>query len=124
MASGKKKVLIVDDEQSILRILAIKLRISGYEVITALNGQQALEAVDAANPDVMLLDIIMPEMDGFQVIEQLRTCSNLPIIAFSARAEYAGRALSLGANEFIIKPFDVDDLTDRIHHALGHNGSA
>jgi two-component system KDP operon response regulator KdpE len=118
MTNLKKKILIVDDEQSILRILVIKLGVSGYEVSTALNGKQALDMVQSFNPDIMLLDVLMPEMDGFQVIEQLRSSSSLPIIAFSARPEYAGKALSLGANDFIVKPFDVDDLTEKIQCVL------
>lgn len=121
MVKLKKKILIVDDEQSILRILAIKLRVSGYEVAIALNGKQALDMVQSVNPDIMLLDILMPEMDGFQVIKQLRSCSSLPVIAFSARAEYAGQALSLGANDFIVKPFNIDDLAERIQHTLEYS---
>jgi len=116
----KRKVLIVDDEQSLLRILGIKLRVSGYDVITALNGRQALECIDSACPDIMLLDIIMPGMDGLQVLRKLRTFSDMPVIAFSARAENARKALSLGANDFLAKPFDVDDLVMRIEGFLEH----
>ncbi len=118
---AKKCVLVVDDEQPILRILSIKLRISGYEVITALNGQEALALVDSAKPDIMLLDIIMPVMDGFEVLRKLRCLSDLPVIAFSARPETAQKALNCGANHFLAKPFDVDDLVKTIRMLLGHS---
>ena len=116
----RKRVLVVDDEPPILRILGIKLRVSGYEVITALNGREALELVNSASPDIMLLDIIMPGMDGFQVLRKLRTYSSLPVIAFSARPENAEEALRLGANDFLAKPFDVDDLVMRVRKILDH----
>jgi DNA-binding response OmpR family regulator len=114
MRQTNKKILIVDDEPLILRVLGIKLRVAGYEVITALNGQQALELIDSARPDIMLLDIVMPGMDGFQVLQKLRPLSDLPVIAFSARPESARKALSLGANDFLAKPFDLDELLMRI----------
>jgi two-component system KDP operon response regulator KdpE len=114
MTAVKKKILVVDDEQPLLRVLSIKLKICGFDVVTAINGQQALELLESARPDLMLLDVIMPVMDGFQVLEKLRTYSAMPAIAFSARLESKAKALTLGANEFMAKPFDVDDLVDRI----------
>lgn len=118
MSQAKKKVLIVDDEPGIIKILGIKLRVSGYEVITAHNGEIALELVDSDNPDIMLLDIIMPGRDGFQVLEKLRNSSSLPVIAFSARPENAKKALELGAHEFVSKPFDIDTLLTKIRKIL------
>jgi DNA-binding response OmpR family regulator len=120
MTQTKWKVLVVDDERSILNILRIKLRVAGYEVITASGGLEALALVDSASPDIMLLDIIMPDIDGFQVLQDLRSCSNLPVIAFSARPEYAQKALCLGASDFLSKPFDVEDLVARIERLLDH----
>ncbi len=116
----KKKVLLVDDEKAILKVLSIKLRVSGYDVVTAAGGQEALELIDSASPDVMLLDVIMPGLDGFGVLEKLRTFSELPVIVFSARPENAQKALSLGANDFIAKPLDVDDMVKRIEMLLDH----
>jgi len=116
----KKKVLLVDDEKAILKVLSIKLRVSGYDVVTAAGGQEALELIDSARPDVMLLDVIMPGLDGFGVLEKLRTFSELPVIVFSARPENAQKALSLGANDFIAKPLDVDDMVKRIEMLLDH----
>jgi two-component system, OmpR family, KDP operon response regulator KdpE len=120
-AKVKKRVLLVDDERAIIKILSIKLRISGYDVVTASGGKEALDVISSACPDVMLLDVVMPGMDGFEVLEKLRTSSELPIIVFSARPENAQKALSLGANDFIAKPMDVDDLIKRVKQLLDHN---
>src|SRR4030042_16192 len=111
---AKNKILVIDDERAILKVLGIKLKISGYDVVTALSGLEALSMVDSISPDLILLDIIMPGMDGFEVLQKLRSRSQLPVIIFSARPENASKALSLGANDFVSKPFDVDDLVRRI----------
>jgi two-component system KDP operon response regulator KdpE len=111
---SKKKVLLVDDERAILRVIGIKLRISGFDVLTASGGQEALDLVKTNSPDIILLDVIMPGIDGFEVLEKLRTFSALPVIVFSARPDNAQKALSLGANDFLAKPFDVDDMVKRI----------
>ena len=118
MVQGKKKILLVDDEPSILKFLSIKLRISGYEVVVALNGQEALELVNSVKPDLMLLDVIMPVIDGFEVLERVRAVSKLPIIVFSAWPENTQKALSLGASDFVAKPLDMDDLVERIETLL------
>lgn len=120
MAQVKKKVLVVDDERHIINILSIKLRVSGYDVLTALDGRVALELVDSGHPDIMLLDIIMPGMDGFEALKKLRTFSDMPVIVLSARPENRQEALKLGANDFMAKPFDVDDLVARIQKTLNH----
>ncbi len=114
----KKKILLVDDEQAILRVLSIKLKISGYDVVTASGGQEALDKVDSENPDLMLLDVIMPGIDGFQVLQKLRTFSELPVIIFSARPENARKAMDLGASDFISKPLNVDILVKIIESLL------
>ena len=111
---SKKKVLLVDDERAILRVIGIKLRISGFDVLTASGGQEALDLVKTNSPDIILLDVIMPGIDGFEVLEKLRTFSELPVIVFSARPDNAQKALSLGANDFLAKPFDVEDMVKRI----------
>ena len=114
----KKRVLIVDDEPRIGRILALKLGLFGYEVITRTSGADALKAVETQIPDVMLLDIVMLDMDGFQVLERLRTFSQLPVIAFSAKSDNGAKALELGAREFVAKPFKVDDMVMRVKRIL------
>jgi two-component system, OmpR family, KDP operon response regulator KdpE len=114
----RKKILLVDDEKAILKILSIKLRISGFEVVTAPGGQEALEMLKTESPCLMLLDVIMPGIDGFEVLQQLRTFSELPVIVFSARSENAQKALSLGANDFLAKPFDMNEMVKRIESLL------
>ena len=116
----RSKILLVEDEPAILKILSIKLRVCGFDVVTARNGKDALKLVDNERPDLMLLDVIIPGIDGFQVLQRLRTNSNLPVIVFSARLDNAEKALSLGADEFLGKPFDVDDLLKRISGVLDH----
>jgi two-component system OmpR family response regulator len=123
MAETKKKVLLVDDEPAILKILGIKLRVSGFEVVTAINGQEALTLIDSARPDIVLLDVIMPGIDGFEVLRRLRGSSLLPVIVFSARLENARKALSLGADYFLSKPFDIDDVIERIRSLLKNGNS-
>jgi two-component system, OmpR family, KDP operon response regulator KdpE len=119
-AKAKKRVLLVDDERAILRILSIKLRISGFDVVIASGGKQALDLIGAACPDIMLLDVVMPGMDGFEVLKELRTTSELPVIVLSARPENAQKALSLGANDFVSKPLDFNNLIKRIEQLLDH----
>ena len=118
MAQSKKRVLVVDDERAILTVLRIKLGISGYDVVSASNGEEALDLIKSTCPDIMLLDVIMPGMDGFQVLEKVRAASKLPVIVFSARPENASKALSLGANDFLAKPLDVDEMVKRIEKLL------
>lgn len=115
-----RRILIVDDEERILKFLTLKLKVSGFDVVKASNGQEALEAVRSAHPDVILLDLVMPVMDGFETLHELRRFSKVPIIAFSARASAARKALSLGANDFVAKPFDPDDLLTKIRALLNH----
>jgi len=119
MVEAKKRVLIVDDERSILAVLRIKLKVSGYDILTASNGEEALDLVKSARPDLMLLDVIMPGMDGFEVLEKLRAFSELPVIVISARSENGEKALSLGANDFLAKPLDVDEMVRKIRGLLG-----
>jgi two-component system KDP operon response regulator KdpE len=118
MTKDRRKILIVDDEERLLRILSIKFKVSGYDAITASGGGKALELVKEEKPDIVLLDIIMPGIDGFQMLEELRTFSEIPVIAFSARPENGARAVSMGATDFIAKPFDVDRLMEAVEKLL------
>ena len=113
-----KKILLVDDERAILKIVGIKLKVCGYDCLTASDGQQALDLIESAKPDLVLLDIIMPVMDGFGVLERLRPASQLPVIVLSARPESGQRALNMGADAFLAKPFDVDTLVHQIEALL------
>lgn len=114
----KTSVLVVDDERKLLRFVEIGLRIRGFDVVTTTSGQEALDLVRSAKPDIMLLDIIMPGIDGFQVIKELRTFTDLPVIAFSASPGNHENALQLGANDFMSKPFNVDEMVRRIKNIV------
>jgi DNA-binding response OmpR family regulator len=112
----KFQVLVVDDEQRILNFLNSKLRASGYEVSTANNGIDALEQVEAHQPDLVVLDILMPKKDGFETLKELRTFSPVPVIILSAKGTNADKVkgLSLGADDYLAKPFSPDELVARI----------
>ncbi len=116
--SDTRKLLIVDDEQALLRLLTIRLRLCGYKVVTAASGREALELIGTQKPDLILLDIIMPGMDGFQVLLRMRKSCRAPVLVMSAKQENAGRALAMGAAEFISKPFDVEMLVKAIQRNL------
>ena len=114
------RVLVVDDHPKVLRFVEIDLKLRGFEVICTTSSQEAIELVRSVKPDIMLLDIIMPEMDGFQVLEKLRTFTQLPVIAFSASQDYYHESMRLGANDFMTKPFQPDDMFKRITALLSH----
>ena len=112
-----KRVLVVDDEQNIVDILRFNLEREGYEVITAEDGVQGLAMARSSDPDLILLDVMMPEMDGFQVCSELRKEDKLtPIIMLTAREEEADRVmgLELGADDYVSKPFSVRELMARV----------
>ena len=108
------RVLVVDDQPKVLRFIEIDLKLRGFDVVTATSGERALELVRSLKPDVMLLDVVMPEMDGLEVLRRLRQFSQLPVIAFSASHGSHDDALRVGANEFMAKPFRPDELVRRI----------
>jgi DNA-binding response OmpR family regulator len=110
------RVLVVDDEQRILNFLSSKLKASGYEVFTASSGVEALEQVQAQEPDLVVLDILMPKKDGFETLKELRTFSPVPTIILSAKGTNADKVkgLSLGADDYLAKPFSPDELIARI----------
>ena len=110
------RVLVVDDEERILNFLRTKLKTSGYDVITANTGAAALELVQTQEPDMMVLDVLMPGMDGFEALKELRTFSSIPVIILSAKGAYIDRirGLGLGADDYLPKPFNPDELVARI----------
>ncbi|MDO8567918.1 MAG: response regulator transcription factor [Dehalococcoidales bacterium] len=110
------RILLADDEQRILNFLSAKLRNLGYEVITATNGLEAIEQVQAQSPDLIVLDLVMPKMEGFEVLKQVRTFSAVPVIVLSARGTDVDRikGLELGADDYLAKPFNPDELVARI----------
>jgi DNA-binding response OmpR family regulator len=110
------RVLVVDDEERIVNFLSSKLRASGYEVLTASNGSEALGQVQAQEPDLVVLDVLMPKMDGFETLKRLRIFSSIPVIILSARGTNSDKikGLDLGADDYLAKPFSPDELVARI----------
>lgn len=117
---GKSRVLVVDDHPKLLKFIEIDLKLRGFEVICAGSGEEAVELVASAGPDIMLLDIVMPGVDGFGVLEKLRTFSKLPVIAFSASPENREPALRMGADDFLNKPFDPEVMVNKIRAVLAN----
>ncbi|SDM32401.1 response regulator [Allokutzneria albata] len=113
-------VLIVDDEPQIVRALRINLTARGYDVLTAGDGTTALQEAAIGKPDLVVLDLGLPDMDGTEVITGLRGWSPVPVVVLSARADSAGkvRALDAGADDYITKPFGMDELLARLRAAL------
>lgn len=113
-------VLVVDDEPQIRRTLATNLRARSFEVILASSGEEALALAAARPPDVVILDLGLPGIDGIAVIERLREHSNVPIIVLSVRENEADkvRALDVGADDYLTKPFGMDELLARLRAAL------
>lgn len=109
-------ILIVDDEKSIVDILDFNLRRDGYEVIKAYNGEDGLRLFREMNPDLVLLDIMMPKVDGLQVCKEIRNESNTPIIMLTAKAEEVDKVIGLefGADDYVTKPFSVRELLARV----------
>ncbi len=116
---NKNSVLVVDDQPKVLKFIEIDLKLRGFHVVTASSGEKALELVNSVNPDIILLDVVMPGMDGFEVLKKIRASSNVPVIAFSASPGNQDLALDAGANEFMHKPFDPDVMARRITALLG-----
>jgi two-component system KDP operon response regulator KdpE len=109
-------VLVVDDDPAMRRTLSINLRARDYEVETAGDGRSALQVVDERMPDLVLLDLGLPDLDGIAVLTQLRSFTQVPVIVVSARTESDDKveALDLGADDFITKPFSIEELLARI----------
>jgi len=110
------RILIVDDEERILNFLSTKLKALGYGVLTASNGLEALEQAQAQEPDLIVLDLIMPKMDGFETLKELRSFSSVPVIILSAKGADVDKikGLGLGADDYLQKPFNPDELVARI----------
>ncbi len=114
------RILVVDDEKRMVRFIRLNLEHDGFEVIEAYNGREALERVREDLPDLVLLDVMMPEMDGFEVLRLLREFSEIPVIMLTARSteEDIVRGLELGADDYITKPFSPRVLVSRVRAVL------
>lgn len=117
------KILVVDDEASIVNIISYNLKKEGYEVITASDGEMGYEMASSQGPDLVLLDIMMPGMDGYEVCRKLREKSNVPIIMLTARADEVDKVLGLemGADDYVTKPFGSRELMARVKANLRRN---
>ena len=111
-----KKILVVDDEQSIVDILKFNLEKNGFEVVTAYAGDTGYDMAMSEKPDLILLDVMLPEMDGFEVCKKIRQTSSVPIIMLTARTEEIDKVLGLelGADDYMTKPFGVRELIARV----------
>ena len=118
-------ILAVDDDPAMLRTLTINLRARHYDVQTARDGRSALEIVQARVPDLVLLDLGLPDVDGVAVLTQLRSFTQVPIVVLSGRhgSDDKVEALDLGADDYVTKPFGIEELLARLRAALRHNSS-
>ena len=117
---AKETILVVDDEASIRRILETRLSMIGYQVVTASDGLEAIETFRRTSPDLVVLDVMMPKLDGYGVCQELRKESDVPIVMLTALGDVADRitGLELGADDYVVKPFSPKELEARIRCVL------
>lgn len=120
MKSSSPRILVVDDEPAVVELMRYNLSKAHFEVITAADGHQALAQAYQTQPDLILLDLMLPGLDGFDVCRELRRTSNIPIIMLTARGEEIDRivGLELGADDYICKPFSIRELIARVKAVL------
>ncbi len=115
-----QKILVADDEASIRRILEARLSMIGYDIVTATDGEEAIAAFNKHNPDLIVLDVMMPKIDGYGVVREIRRTSDVPIIILTALGDVSERitGLELGADDYVIKPFSPKELEARVKAVL------
>lgn len=120
MENHRSKILVADDEAALRQILNTRLSLSGYDVVTAADGKQALDVFFQEKPDLIVLDVMMPKFDGYQVCQELRKASDVPIVMLTALGDVADRitGLQLGADDYLVKPFSPKELEARIRSIL------
>ena len=118
--STQPLVLVADDEQRITKLVSMALTDEGFRVITASGGEEALAKAEEVRPDIVLLDIVMPDLDGIEVMRQLRERRSVPVILLTAKGSATDKAkgLDLGADDYIAKPFHLDELAARVRAVL------
>jgi two-component system KDP operon response regulator KdpE len=116
----RRRILVVDDEERMVRFIRLNLEHDGYLVSEAFNGKQAIQKLREALPDLILLDVMMPDLDGFEVLEMVREISNVPIIMLTAKGEEDDRikGLEKGADDYVTKPFSPRELVSRVKAVL------
>jgi len=119
-AAENKKILAVDDEERMLRFIRLNLEHDGFQVIEAIKGHEALEKMRTGMPDLILLDVMLPDIDGFEVLKMIREISTVPVIMLTAKGEEDDRVkgLELGADDYVTKPFSPRELVSRVKAVL------
>jgi CheY-like chemotaxis protein len=119
-SNQKLSILVVDDDQALLKLARRFLELNGYGVITASDGERALQLLGAEKPSLIILDVRMPGLNGYQVCEQVRKLSNVPIIMLTAKSQLDDvmRGFAVGADDYVTKPFGVDELLARVKAVL------
>jgi DNA-binding response OmpR family regulator len=126
MVENKKTILLVDDEPDLLESLAIRFKASGYNVLTAVDGLDALQKARTLSPNLIILDLMLPKMDGYKVARLLKfdsRYSHIPILILSARGQDLDKEMgkNAGADDYMVKPFDSVDLISRVERLLAKN---
>lgn len=118
--ANQSRVLVVDDEPMVLEVVTSYLERDGFQVTTAANGAEALAALDKSKPDLLVLDVMLPEIDGFDLLARIRRESDMPVILLTARTEEPDRVLGLelGADDYVVKPFSPRELAARVRTVL------
>ena len=122
----REKILVVEDEKSIAHFISSVLSANGYEAMQARSGSEAISMISSHCPDLIILDLGLPDMDGLDILRQLRSWSSLPVVVVSARAHEKDKvtALDLGADDYLTKPFGTDELLARVRTAIRHTRTA
>jgi two-component system KDP operon response regulator KdpE len=117
---NRRRILVVDDEERMVRFIRLNLEHDGFLVSEAFNGKQAIQRLRDVSPDLILLDVMMPDLDGFEVLQMTREISNVPVIMLTAKGEEDDRirGLELGADDYITKPFNPRELVSRVKAVL------
>lgn len=123
---AKNRILLIDDDENICKVVKLYLEKEGLEILVANEGQEGLGLFAAENPDLVLLDIMMPGMDGIEVIKRIRKTSNVPVIMLTAKSDTFDKvlALELGADDYIVKPFEPKELIARIKAVIRRSEAA
>ncbi len=116
----RRRILAVDDEERMVRFIRLNLEHDGFQVVEAFNGRQALQRFRDVTPDIILLDVMMPDLDGFEVLKMIREISSVPVIMLTAKGEEDDRVrgLELGADDYITKPFSPREMVSRVKAVL------
>ncbi len=122
----RRRILVVDDEERMVRFIRMNLEHDGFQVSEAFNGKQSIQKLRDVNPDLILLDVMMPDLDGFEVLETVREITNVPVIMLTAKGEEDDRVrgLELGADDYVTKPFSPRELVSRVKAVLRRTESA